>query len=139
MNQFQITDSIPAKLDLKAKNNKSLAIEIEFGESKRNCAGLGICRIDIYNPKKKNENNCQISRAELTTSGLRSEKIIIAFHKSTLCAKAYKQYFSSAFFWVNQCYEIKNSIRLALQTKRQSIRAGCYPVIETEMQLIFIC
>jgi len=139
MNQFQITDIIPSELDQVANKKKSLTIEIEFGESKRDCAGLGICRIDLYKPKLKNEKRCQISKAELSTSGLRSEKIIIAFKKSNLCSKTYNQYFSSAFFWINQTYKLKKTIRVALETNRQCIPTGCYPVIETDTQLIFIC
>ena len=129
-------DSIPFTL---SKNKiEHLRAEVIFGRASRDCAGHGICRVEVLTKQSViNTSVCSNSIAFIQQGY--DKRIHFYFLNSSLCIKAQKKYFRKDTFQVQEPFMLPYGISQSFEMEQNFIiKNGLYPIVKTDKYSIVI-
>ncbi|MEZ4986063.1 MAG: hypothetical protein R2795_13675 [Saprospiraceae bacterium] len=129
---YHTTRNIPRFLDVKT----GLPVQVTLGSPRRNCAGLGICKIERMEiiATAPIEAKCGKVAGLLSVKGSR---IVLYILKYSISECTLRKHFSNGILQLEDSYSIPSKIAemLGIEETQTAIRAGLYKVHDFGMHL----
>jgi len=105
-----------------------ITIEIEIGRRKRDCKGLGICKISIDGKVTNWENEPSRARAVAWMEG---GKLRVEFDKNTIESGTFQTFFAGDYFKMEEEFDLPAEVASALGISSYTIKTGNYPFAQS--------
>lgn len=110
---------------IQLKNSPFITAEVIFGSPKKNCAGIGICKVSPVD-NATTAMPCRSVRTEI--AGIRNNSLRMRVPMDGLCANLIDRQFRLGRFKMEEAFELPTWLVEQLQLPVAHIKAGSYPV-----------
>ncbi len=110
---------------IQLKNSPIITAEVIFGSPKKNCAGIGICKVSPVD-NATTAMPCRSVRTEI--AGIRNNSLRMRVPMDGLCANLIDRQFRLGRFKMEEAFELPAWLVTHLQLPASHIKAGSYPV-----------
>lgn len=110
---------------IQLKNSPIIIAEVIFGSPKKNCAGIGICKVSPVD-NTTTVMPCRSVRTEI--AGVRNNSLRLRVPMDGLCANLIDRQFRLGKFKMEEAFELPGWLVAQLQLPASQIKAGSYPV-----------
>lgn len=117
---------------IQLKNSPIIIAEVIFGSPKKNCAGIGICKVSPVD-NATTVMPCRSVRTEI--AGVRNNSLRLRVPMDGLCANLIDRQFRLGRFKMEEAFELPEWLVAQLQLPASRIKAGSYPVNFSERHI----
>lgn len=110
--------------------------EVIFGKPSKDCAGLGICKVNVNTKSVSTQNDCPASKAIIKTD--RFGQVGFYFKNESLCIKARRKYFNSSYFVLGESFVLPKQVIQLMKLKHGVIEAGEYPILKMKSHTLVL-
>lgn len=118
---------------IQLKSSPFIVAEVIFGSPKKNCAGIGICKVS---PVDNISTTLPCRSVSTEIASIKSNAIRLRLRMDGLCANLIDRQFKHGRFKMEEAFELPLWLVDKLKLSAGHIKAGSYPVIFDEEHIV---
>ena len=111
-------------------------VEVVFGSPRRDCRGMGICKMEHQRREEGALRDCPRGAVHLQLDS--SGRLLLHFDRTSMSRAVYARYFAAGTFTLDTSFDLPGPVvlNLGLPMGQYEIEAGAYPVLEIQDQAL---
>ncbi len=118
---------------IQLKSSPFIVAEVIFGSPKKNCAGIGICKVS---PVDNMSTTLPCRSVSTEIASIKSNAVRLRLRMDGLCSNLIDRQFKHGRFKMEEAFELPLWLVDKLKLSASHIKAGSYPVIFDEAHIV---